>query len=111
MLENGILKQDTILIIDEPENHLHPKWQLKYAKVIVTLAKSGITILLASHSPYMIEAIKRYSDLEDLEEVTNFYLAENSIIEPRNRLEDIFRTLEEPFEIFRKMDEEILRDE
>ena len=111
LLENDILNQNSILIIDEPENHLHPKWQLKYAKVLVILAKNGVKILIASHSPYMIEAIKRYSDLENLEESTNFYLAENSIIEPRNRLEDIFKTLEEPFEIFRQMDMEILVDE
>lgn len=111
LLENDILNQNSILIIDEPENHLHPKWQLKYAKVLVTLAKNGVKILIASHSPYMIEAIKRYSDSENLEENTNFYLAENSIIEPRNRLEDIFKTLEEPFEIFRQMDMEILLDE
>lgn len=84
LLENDILNQNSILIIDEPENHLHPKWQLKYAKVLVTLAKNGVKILIASHSPYMIEAIKRYSDLENLEESTNFYLAENSIIESRD---------------------------
>ncbi len=111
LLLNGVLNKNSILILDEPENHLHPIWQLKYAKLLVTFAKNGITTLIASHSPYMIEALKRYSDIEDLGEVTNFYLAENSIILPKDRLSDIFRTLEEPFEIFRKMDEEILKDE
>lgn len=111
LLLNGVLNKNSILILDEPENHLHPKWQLKYAKLLVTLAKNGITTLIASHSPYMIEALKRYTDLEKLEDSTNFYLAEDSVILPKNRLSDIFRTLEEPFEIFRKMDEEILKDE
>lgn len=111
LLLNGVLNKNSILILDEPENHLHPKWQLKYAKLLVIFAKNGITTLIASHSPYMIEALKRYSDIEDLSEVTNFYLAENSIILPKDRLSDIFRTLEEPFEIFRKMDMEILVDE
>lgn len=111
LLLNGVLNKNSILILDEPENHLHPIWQLKYAKLLVTFAKNGITTLIASHSPYMIEALKRYSDIEDLSEVTNFYLAEDSIILPKDRLSDIFRTLEEPFEIFRKMDEEILKDE
>lgn len=77
----------------------------------MTFAKNGITTLIASHSPYMIEALKRYTDLEKLEDSTNFYLAEDSVILPKDRLSDIFRTLEEPFEIFRKMDEEILKDE
>lgn len=111
LLLNGVLNKNSILIIDEPENHLHPIWQLKYAKLLVTFAKNGITTLIASHSPYMIEALKRYTDLEKLEDSTNFYLAENSVILPKDRLSDIFRTLEEPFEIFRKMDEEILKDE
>ena len=111
LLLNGVLNKNSILILDEPENHLHPIWQLKYAKLLVIFAKNGITTLIASHSPYMIEALKRYSDVEDLGEVTNFYLAENSIILPKDRLSDIFRTLEEPFEIFRNMDEEILKDE
>ena len=111
LLLNGVLNKNSILILDEPENHLHPIWQLKYAKLLVIFAKNGITTLIASRSPYMIEALKRYSDIEDLGEVTNFYLAENSIILPKDRLSDIFRTLEEPFEIFRKMDEEILKDE
>ena len=111
LLLNGVLNKNSILILDEPENHLHPIWQLRYAKLLVIFEKNGITTLIASHSPYMIEALKRYSDIEDLGEVTNFYLAENSIILPKDRLSDIFRTLEEPFEIFRKMDEEILKDE
>ena len=111
LLLNGVLNKNSILILDEPENHLHPIWQLKYAKLLVIIKKNGITTLIASHSPYMIEALKRYSDIEDLGEVTNFYLAENSIILPKDRLSDIFRTLEEPFEIFRNMDEEILKDE
>ena len=111
LLLNGVLNKNSILIIDEPENHLHPIWQLKYAKLLVTFAKNGITTLIASHSPYMIEALKRYTDLEKLEDSTNFYLAEDSVILPKDRLSDIFRTLEEPFEIFRKMDEEILKDE
>lgn len=108
---NGFINKNSILIFDEPENHLHPKWQLKLAKVLVDLAKYGLYILVSSHSPYMIEALKRFSDKEKLENKTGFYLAEDNSIENRNRLEDTFRVLAEPFEVFRKMDEELLKDE
>lgn len=108
---NGFLNKNSILIFDEPENHLHPKWQLKLAKILAGLAKNGVYILVSSHSPYMIEALKRYSDCIGLEQKTGFYLAEKNVIENRNRLEDTFRVLSEPFEIFRQMDEEILKDE
>lgn len=108
---NGFLNKNSVLIFDEPENHLHPKWQLKLAKILAGLAKNGVYILVSSHSPYMIEALKRYSDCIGLEQKTGFYLAEKNVIENRNRLEDTFRILSEPFEIFREMDEEILKDE
>lgn len=39
MLEEGILKEKDILVLDEPEIHLHPKWQLLYAEIIVLIQK------------------------------------------------------------------------
>ena len=60
--------------------------------------------MVSSHSPYMIEALQRFSDTAEIKSKTCFYLAENNSIEDRNRLADIFRVLSEPFEIFRQMD-------
>ena len=39
LLENGSLNEKDVLILDEPEIHLHPKWQLIYAELIVLLQK------------------------------------------------------------------------
>jgi predicted ATPase len=111
LLESGFINRTSILILDEPEIHLHPKWQLLYAKVITVLAKNEIPILVTSHSPYMIEALKRYSDNYNLEKITNFYLSSENTIQDENKLEDIFRVLSEPFETFREMDAKRLRDE
>lgn len=111
LLANEVLGKHTMLILDEPENHLHPKWQLQLAQMLVAMAKSGIYVLVSSHSPYMIEALKRYSDRAGLKDATGFFLAENRTIEDRNRLGEIFNVLAEPFETFREMDAEDLRDE
>lgn len=40
LLDKGILKEKDILILNEPEIHLHPEWQIKYAEIIVLLQKS-----------------------------------------------------------------------
>jgi predicted ATPase len=85
-----------ILILDEPEVHLHPKWQLELAKVIIELVKGGVRILVNSHSPYMIEALKRYSQIENLNDKTNFYLAQNGYIIQQDNLENIFEKLAIP---------------
>lgn len=111
LIDNGFINRTSILILDEPEIHLHPKWQLTYAQIITTLAKNDIPILVTSHSPYMIEALKRFSDKEKISEYTNFYLSTENIIEDKNNLEAIFQKLSEPFQVFMQMDQEILKDQ
>ena len=109
LLANEIIGKQTMLVFDEPENHLHPKWQLKLAEFLVYLAGKGVYILISSHSPYIIEALKRYADRDGVEHA--FYLAKNRCIEDKNELDIIFQVLAEPFEVFRKMDEVSLKDE
>jgi len=109
LLLNETIKEGSILILDEPEVHLHPKWQLKYAEFIVELVKSGVKVLVNSHSPYMIEALKRYSDLKKIEEKTNFYLAEDGYIQQiedsnSKTLVEIYEKLSEPYDVFEQME-------
>lgn len=78
MLQMGILNKKDILILDEPENHLHPEWQVQYARILVLLQKTyDLTLLVTSHSPDMVSALQRIADVEHLKGV-NFYLAEAS---------------------------------
>jgi len=113
--QNNYLIENTVLILDEPEVHLHPKWQLEMANIIVELVKNGVKIVVNSHSPYMIEALKRYSEVKEIEDKTNFYLAEDGAIhkiENSNSLtlEKIFEKLSEPFDIFDEMDSQRLQN-
>jgi len=115
LLDNNRLNSYSLLILDEPEVHLHPQWQLEMAQIIVKLVKNGVKIVVNSHSPYMIEALKRYSEIEDIEDRTNFYLAEDGYIkqiEDSNSLtlEKIFEKLSEPFDTFDEMDSKRLQN-
>lgn len=75
LLENNSLRENSFLIIDEPESNLHPDWQIKFAEILVLLTKElNITIYLNSYSPIFIEAISLYSQYYDLIKDTNFYL-------------------------------------
>lgn len=104
LLGNEIIDKNTMLIFDEPENHLHPKWQLHLAQVLVSLVEHGVFVLVSSHSPYMIQALKRYGDRANLADSARFFLAENNRIEDSDRLSEIFQILSEPFQTFREMD-------
>lgn len=100
----GEFNKNLLLVIDEPEVHLHPDWQVEYAKVLISLIKRGVKVLVTSHSPYLIEALNKYSQQEGLIEKTKFYLAEkiengNSIIKDKTKDKDeIFEKLSKPFE-------------
>jgi len=107
LADNGWFSEDNVIILDEPEVHLHPKWQLEMAKIIVELVKNGVKVLVNSHSPYMIEALQRYSELADVK--SDFYLAEDGYIKKENdsnseTLAKIFEKLSEPFDVFEEMD-------
>lgn len=111
LLKNCYINKFGFFIFDEPEINLHPKWQLKFAKILTKLSKIGVKIVVNSHSPYMVEALQRYSKKEKLD--TNFYLAQDgeiSQIENNNEktLALIFSKLSEPFDEFDKMDSETI---
>ena len=77
------------------------------AKVIVELVKKGVKILVNSHSPYMIEALKRYSELSEVN--SDFYLAEDGYIKKENdsnsqTLVAIYEKLSEPYDVFEEME-------
>ena len=77
LIQANMLNERTLLIIDEPEIHLHPKWQVEYAKLIVTLVKNNIPVLLTSHSPEIIQALSTFSEEFGVKDRTTYYLTES----------------------------------
>lgn len=104
LIQNGALEKNGTLILDEPEIHLHPEWQLTFAEIIVLLHKElGLHILLATHSPYFLRAIQVFTSKYEVVDKCKYYLAENlkdsSIIkDTTSELELIFQKLAKPFQ-------------
>ncbi len=112
LLSNRILTRDSFLIMDEPETHLHPEWQVKLAKLVILLIKElNITVFINSHSPQFIEAIEVYSTKYGLKNETNFYLSqkdENSAKYnvkqiPLDKLYELYNNLGDPYDIIDKV--------
>lgn len=62
LIENAFVQEETLLILDEPESHLHPEWQNKFAEIIVLLIKYlKPHVLLTTHSPNFLMALELYS--------------------------------------------------
>lgn len=79
LLKNGHIDNRTLLIIDEPESHLHPQWIVEYAHMIVLLHKHiGVKFFLASHNPDMVSTIRYIAEKEEVLDNVNYYLAEKA---------------------------------
>lgn len=107
LLNNNELEPNSFLIMDEPEVNLHPEWQIKFAKILVLLVKElDLSIYIASHSPFFIEAIELYSQYYGLLDESFFYLTQKAegyqydiVSVDSNNLEAIYRNLGQPYDI------------
>ena len=113
LLENGSLRDRDILILDEPEIHLHPQWQLIYAEVIVLLQKTfNLTILLTTHSPFFLDAIEVFSAKHEISARLHYYLSvkkEQSVTfeDVTNNIEAIYSKMAEPMQFLENLRNQI----
>lgn len=113
LLENGDIQDRSVLVLDEPEIHLHPSWQLKFAELLVLLQKEfNLNIVLATHSPYFMNALQVYSAKYAVADKTKYYLAElnekgravfdDVTLDP----ERVYKLLARPFQILADEEEQ-----
>lgn len=57
LLGNHYLSKDSIVFIDEPECALHPELVSSFMDIILSLAKVGIQIFIATHSYFVIKKL------------------------------------------------------
>jgi len=105
LLLNGCLEENGTIILDEPEIHLHPEWQLVLAELIVLIQKEfSMHILLNTHSPYFLDAIEVYSHKHGIADKCKYYLAEASgtmsvITDVSENIELIYAKLARPLQV------------
>lgn len=112
LLLNGTINENCVIVLDEPEIHLHPKWQILFAEIIVLLQKQfGMKILVNTHSPYFLEAIDVYARKHKLDENCKYYLTRvekevSYIDDVTGNIREIYKKMAEPF---KKLDLEKLQ--
>lgn len=78
---NSRLENDTLYLLDEPENSLSPKYQLELVKLLEEMAHyCGCQFIIATHSPFLLAM--NFAKIYDLDEtpvdVKKWYELENT---------------------------------
>ena len=62
------VRPDNLLIVEEPESHLHPAMQVEFTRQLASLVRSGVRVIVTTHSEWVLEElanIVRRSALSD----------------------------------------------
>ena len=62
------VRSGDLLIIEEPESHLHPANQRILARAIVKMVRNGLKVMLTTHSDFFLSQLSNFVRLSELED-------------------------------------------
>lgn len=114
LMQNNQISEKDVLVLDEPEIHLHPEWQVLYAEFLVLFQKAfDLTILLTTHSPYFLNAIEVFSRKYERLSNVNYYQTKVedgnmvTLVEVTDKLDEIYGSMAAPFNKLSEMEQEL----
>ncbi len=63
-----LVRPGDMLIIEEPESHLHPAMQAVFAQELARIARSGIRVVVTTHSEWLLDQFANLVRLSELPE-------------------------------------------
>ncbi|PKF60649.1 hypothetical protein CW745_14050 [Psychromonas sp. psych-6C06] len=69
LLKRNVIAKGSFVFVDEPEVNLHPAWQKVMIETLYKLSKSGINVVIASHSIDMMKYVENIMDELSEEEI------------------------------------------
>lgn len=117
LIENGLIREKDVIVLDEPEIHLHPQWQVAYAELIVLLQKHfDLSVVVTTHSPYFLDAINLFSVKYGTDKNVNYYLSsvENeyaSMEDVTENLDTIYKKMVSPLQMLETLRYELNHDQ
>ena len=52
-----VVRPGDVLIIEEPESHLHPKMQVEFTRYLAAAVKAGIRVMITTHSEWVMDEL------------------------------------------------------
>jgi predicted ATPase len=59
VLAGLVASEDGLLLVENPEAHLHPAGQSRMGTFLATLAAAGVQVLIETHSDHVLNGVRR----------------------------------------------------
>ena len=63
-----VVQPGDVLIIEEPESHLHPAMQAAFTRQLAAVVRKGVRVMLTTHSDYVLEELANLVRMSELPE-------------------------------------------
>ena len=61
-----VVRRGDVIIIEEPESHLHPEMQVAFTRFLAAVVKAGIRVIMTTHSEWVLEALANLVRLSEV---------------------------------------------
>ena len=61
-----VVQPGDVLIIEEPESHLHPAMQVEFIRQLAAVVRSGVRVMLTTHSEWVLDELANLVHLSEL---------------------------------------------
>ena len=81
-----VVRKGDVLIIEEPESHLHPEMQVEFTRLLASAVRAGVRIIMTTHSEWVLEELANLVQASELTKTqrkeingSNIALSENEV--------------------------------
>ncbi len=61
-----VVRPGNVLIVEEPESHLHPAMQVEFTRQLAVLVRAGVRVIITTHSEWILEELANIVRLSGL---------------------------------------------
>ena len=91
-----VVRPGDVLIIEEPEAHLHPKMQVEFTRQLAAAVKAGVRVIATTHSEWILEELANLVRISGLSEAERKDISGGIALESNEVGAWLFQTKERP---------------